>query len=169
MIPLFLKNRRFVPAFDGTENFRPKTALQWGMLHVNSLNRHHSPIKLYNERWYNNGKLRSLIPNMWFWMTPTTRSRDTAHAHCQFWQNGPFTVLSSTTQQWTVLEAYDLAACMVRWMFPQIQSFRFKGGGLGSRDPFRNFGTPLITSERKELSLEISYRHRGRTLPAYGS
>jgi len=25
----------------------------------------------------------SLIPNMWFWITPTTRSRDMAHAHCQ--------------------------------------------------------------------------------------
>jgi len=28
--------------------------------------------------------LGSLIPNMWLWMTPNTRSRDTAHAHGQF-------------------------------------------------------------------------------------
>jgi len=27
--------------------------------------------------------LGSVITNMGFWMTPTTRSRDTAHAYCQ--------------------------------------------------------------------------------------
>ena len=35
---------------DGTESFWPKTALQWGMLHVNSLNRDCSPQKLYSDK-----------------------------------------------------------------------------------------------------------------------
>jgi len=46
---------------------------------------------------------------MWFRMTPTPRSRGTAHAHCQFChQNGLLTLLSSITQQRTQLEAQNL-------------------------------------------------------------
>ena len=50
------------------------------LYNVTLLNRHRSPIVVI--QWI--GKLGSMITNMWFQMTPTTRSRDMAHAHYQF-------------------------------------------------------------------------------------
>jgi len=93
---------------------------------------------------------------------PTTRSRDMLHVHCQFrHENGPLTLLSSTTQQWIKLEAKKFAVSMLRWISTQIQHFRFKSGvAQGHMTKFRNFGTPCnFLNEQRSSNLV----HRCRT------
>ena len=114
----------------------------------------HFPIDL-RHRPYNTLALRASVWCGFGW-PPATRSRDTAHVHCQFWHyNGPFILLSSITQQ---LEAKKLAVSMVRWISTQIQCFRFKRAWLRVAWPMAgvtwpNFEIlgPFITFERIEI------------------